>query len=55
MTANAAKILLHGSIRWRFIQSNNDKAIIYSFITAYRLPIANRCGKLHAAFRGVYQ
>ena len=55
MAANAGKILLPGSIRWGFIQSNNNKAIIYSLIDAYRLLIANRCGKLHAAFRGVFK
>jgi len=55
MAANAVKILLPGSIGWRFTQSSNNKAIFYSFISAYRLLIANRCGKLHAAFRGVFK
>lgn len=55
MAVNAVKILLPGSIGWRFTQSSNNKAIFYSFISAYRLLIANRCGKLHAAFRGVFE
>ena len=55
MAANARKILLPGSIRQGFIQSNTNKTIIYSLINANRLLIANRCGKLHAAFRGVFE
>ena len=51
---NQGKILLPESIRWGFVSRNNNKTIIYRLINAYRLPIANRCGKLHAAFRGVY-
>ena len=55
MAANAGKILLPGSIRRGFIQSSKNKAKIYPLINSYRLLIANRCGKLHAAFRGVFE
>jgi hypothetical protein len=54
MAANARKILLPGSIRQGFIQSITNKTVIYSLINANWLLIANRCGKLHAAFRGVF-
>jgi hypothetical protein len=55
MAANAGKILLPGSIRRGFIQSSKNKAKIYPLINSYRLLIVNRCGKLHAAFRGVFE
>ena len=55
MAANARKILLPGPIRQGFIQSITNKTVIYSLINANWLLIANRCGKLHAAFRGVFK